>query len=83
MCKTEIVIKPVNFDFLGYTLTAEIITDAKLVLIIIIIIIIMIIIISIFLQDNVLVFSITASLPNGPPMNTDIEHYRTIFQMFF
>ena len=34
-----------------------------------------IIIISIFKEDNV--FSIIASLPYGPPMNTDIDYYRT------
>ena len=39
------------------------------------IIIIIIIIISIFKEDNV--FSIIASLPYGPPMNTDIDYYRT------
>ena len=43
--------------------------------------IIIIIIISIFKEDNV--FSITASLPNGPPMNTDIDHYRTFSDVFF
>ena len=37
--------------------------------------IIIIIIISIFKEDNV--FSIIASLPYGPPMNTDIDYYRT------
>ena len=41
----------------------------------IIIIIIIIIIISILKEDNV--FSIIASLPYGPPMNTDIDYYRT------
>ena len=40
-------------------------------------IIIIIIIISIFKEDNV--FSITASLPYGPPVNTDIDYYRTFF----
>ena len=39
------------------------------------IIIIIIIIISIFKEDNVC--SIIASLPYGPPMNTDIDYYRT------
>ena len=38
-------------------------------------IIIIIIIISIFKEDNV--FSIIASLPYGPPMNTDTDYYRT------
>ena len=42
------------------------------------IIIIIIIIISIFKEDNV--FSITASLPYGPPVNTDIDNYRTFFR---
>ena len=36
---------------------------------------IIIIIISISKEDNV--FSIIASLPYGPPMNTDIDYYRT------
>ena len=40
-------------------------------------IIIIIIIISIFKEDNV--FSITASLPYDPPVNTDIDYYRTFF----
>ena len=40
--------------------------------------IIIIIIISIFKEDNV--FSITASLPYGPPVNTDIDYYRTFFR---
>ena len=35
------------------------------------------IIISIFKEDNV--FSITASLPYGLPVNTDIDYYRTFF----
>ena len=39
--------------------------------------IILIIIISIFKEDNV--FSITASLPYGPPVNTDIDYYQTFF----
>ena len=38
---------------------------------------IIIIVISIFKEDNV--FSITASLPYGPPVNTDIDYYRTFF----
>ena len=41
-------------------------------------IIIIIIIISIFKEDNV--FSITASLPYGPPVNTDIDYYQTFFR---
>ena len=45
----------------------------------IIMIITIIIIISIFKEDNVHVFSITASLPYGPPVNTDIDYYRTFF----
>ena len=44
---------------------------------IIIIMIIIIIKISIFKEDNV--FSTIASLPYGPPMNTDIDYYRTKF----
>ena len=44
-----------------------------------VIIIIIIIIISIFKEDNI--FSIIASLPYGPPMNTDIDYYRT--EVFF
>ena len=44
-------------------------------------VIIIIIIISIFKEDNV--FSITASLPYGPPVNTDIDYYRTFFGVFF
>ena len=43
----------------------------------IIIIIVIIIIISIFNEDYV--FSITANLPYGPPVNTDIDYYRTFF----
>ena len=45
------------------------------------IIIIIIIIISIFKEDNV--FSITASLPYGPPVNTDIDYYRTFFGLVY
>ena len=37
--------------------------------------IIIMIILSIFKEDNV--FSITDSLPYGPPVNTDIDFYRT------
>ena len=44
------------------------------------IIIIIIIIISIFKEDNV--FSIIASLPYGPPVNTDIDCYRTFSDFF-
>ena len=36
-----------------------------------------IIIISIFKEDNI--FSITASLPYGPPVNIDIDYYQTFF----
>ena len=43
--------------------------------------IIIIIIISIFKEDNV--FSITASLPYGPPVNTDIDYYRTFFGLVY
>ena len=50
-------------------------------IIIIIRIIIIIIIISIFKEDNV--FSITASLQYGPPVNTDIDYYRTFFSDLF
>ena len=46
-----------------------------------IIIIIIIIIISIFKEDNV--FSITAILPYGPPVNTDIDYYRTFFGLVY
>ena len=42
--------------------------------------IIIIIIISIFKENNV--FSITASLPYGPPVNTDIDYYRTFSDLF-
>ena len=48
--------------------------------IIIIIIMIIIIIISIFKEDNV--FSIIASLPYDPPVNTDIDYYRTFSDFF-
>ena len=43
--------------------------------------IIIIIIISIFKEDNVL--SITASLPYGPPVNTDIDYYQTFFGLVY
>ena len=46
----------------------------------IIIIIIIIIIISIFKEDNV--FSIIASLPYGPPVNTDIDNYQAFSDFF-
>ena len=36
-----------------------------------------VIIISIFKEDNV--FSMIASLPYGPPVNTDIDYYQTFF----
>ena len=42
---------------------------------------IIIIIISIFKEDNV--FSITASLPYGPPVNTDIDYYQTFFGLVY
>ena len=48
-------------------------------LLLFVIIIIIIIIISIFKEDNV--FSITASLPYGPPVNTDIDYYQTFFRL--
>ena len=35
---------------------------------------------SIFKEDNV--FSMTANLPYGPPVNTDIGYYRTLFSDF-
>ena len=44
------------------------------------VIIIIIIIISIFKEDNV--FSIIASLPYGPPVNTDIDYHRTFSDFF-
>ena len=43
--------------------------------------VIIIIIISIFKEDNV--FSITASLSYGPPVNTDIDYYRTFFGLVY
>ena len=45
--------------------------------------VIIIIIISIFKEDNV--FSMIASLPYGPPVNTDISNYnyQTFFRTFF
>ena len=43
--------------------------------------IIIIIIISIFKEDNV--FSITASLPYGPPVNTDIDYNQTFSDYLF
>ena len=43
-------------------------------------IIIIIIMISIFKEDNV--FSITASLPYGPPVNTNIDNYQTFSDLF-
>ena len=50
---------------------------------IIIIIIIIIILISIFREDNV--FSMIASLPYGPPVNTDIDYFQTFLSdyLFF
>ena len=45
------------------------------------VIIIIIIIISIFKEDNVI--SITASLPYGPPVNTDIDYYQTFFGLVY
>ena len=46
-----------------------------------IIIIIIIIINSIFKGDNV--FSITDSLPYGPPVNTDTEYYQTFIGLVY
>ena len=40
-----------------------------------------IIIISIFKEDDI--FSITASLPYGPPMNTDIDYYQIFFGLVY
>ena len=51
-----------------------------IIIIIIITIIIIIIIISISKEDNV--FSIIASLPYGPPVNTDMDYYRTFSDFF-
>ena len=45
-----------------------------------VIIILIIIIISIFKEDNV--FSIIASLPYSPLVNTDINYYRTFSDFF-
>ena len=45
-----------------------------------IILIIIIVIISIFKEDNV--FSIIASLPYSPPVNTYIDYYRTFSDLF-
>ena len=42
---------------------------------------VIIIIISIFKEDNV--FSIIASLPYGPPVNTDIDYYQTFSGHFY
>ena len=42
--------------------------------------IIIIIIISIFKEDKV--FSMTANLPYGPSVNTDIDYYHTFFGLF-
>ena len=50
------------------------------VLMIKIIISILLIIISIFKEDYV--FSIIASLPYGPLVNTDIDYYRTFSDLF-
>ena len=40
-----------------------------------------IIIISIFKEGSL--FSISASLPYGPPVNTDIDYYQTFFGLFY
>ena len=45
------------------------------------VLIIIIIIISIFKEDNV--FSISASLPYGPPVNTDLDYYQTFFGLVY
>ena len=47
----------------------------------IILLLIILIIISIFKEDNV--FSITASLPYGPPVNTGIDYYRAFSDLFY
>ena len=39
------------------------------------------VIISIFKEDKV--FSMTANLPYGPPVNTDIDYYQTLFYSDF
>ena len=44
-------------------------------------VVIIIIILSIFKEDDV--FSITASLPYGPPVNTDIDYYQTFFGLVY
>ena len=44
-------------------------------------VIIIIIIISILKEDNI--FSTTASLPYGPPVNTDIDYYWTFFGLVY
>ena len=51
-----------------------------MIIIIIIIVIIIILMVSIFKEDNV--FSIIASLPYGPPVNTDIDYYQTFSEFF-
>ena len=61
-------------------LLTDVIMIIIIIIIIIMIIVIIIIIISIFKEDNV--FSIIASLPYGPPVNTDIDYYRTFFGLF-
>ena len=43
---------------------------------------IIMIIISIFKEDNVFSIGLTASLPYGPPVNTDIDYYRTFSDLF-
>ena len=44
------------------------------------IIIIIIIVISVLKENNI--FSMIASLPYGPPVNTDIDYYQTFFRTF-
>ena len=46
-------------------------------LLLLLLLILLLIIISIFKEDNV--FSIIASLPYDPPMNTEIDFYQTLF----
>ena len=55
-------------------------TDVIIIIIIMILLLLIIIIISIFKEDNV--FSISASLPYCPPVNTDIGYYRTFSDFF-
>ena len=74
----------VNSKYSENVLLTDVVNSKKsvnLLLTDVMIIIIIIIIISIFKEDNV--FSIIASLPYGPPVNTDIDYYQTFFIPFF